>query len=291
MRSMTGCGRCTVQSADGWTMTVELRSVNHRFLDVACKLPRELSFLEDTVRKGIASGLKRGHVETYVTVARDGGSDKTVTVDDRLAERYVAAARRIAEAAGAQLTLNAADLLTLDGVVQVTDAALAEEDATALCREAVAGAVQRITQMRDIEGAALRDDLSEHLEKAAALRESILQRAPGVIESYRARLNARLEKLPIEPVDPARLAQEVAIMADRCAIDEELSRLQSHITQMSAFLNTEGEIGKKMDFLVQEMNREANTIGSKANDAGIAQCVVDLKSEIEKLREQIQNVE
>ena len=145
--------------------------------------------------------------------------------------------------------------------------------------------------MRDREGAHLKEDLRDHLDAAALLREKILERAPKVVSEYREKLEIRLNSLLTDGVEPQRLAQEVAILADRCAIDEELARLNSHFNQMRQYLEAEGEIGKKMDFLIQEMNREANTIGSKAQDGQIAQWVVDLKSEIEKLREQIQNVE
>ena len=145
--------------------------------------------------------------------------------------------------------------------------------------------------MRETEGAHLREDLRKHLDAAASLREQILARAPYVVSEYREKLEARLKALLSETPDPQRIATEVAIIADRCAIDEELARLESHIRQFIVYLDEKDEIGKKMDFLVQEMNREANTIGSKASDASIAQNVVDLKSEIEKLREQIQNVE
>ena len=162
-------------------------------------------------------------------------------------------------------------------------------DALPFRREVTALAMQHLTDMRIREGAHLRDDLQVHLDAAAALREQIASRAPQVVEEYRLRLTERLARLPIEPVDPARLAQEVALMADKCAIDEELSRLESHIAQMHVYLDVSGETGKKMDFLIQEMNREANTIGSKCSDAQMAQNVVNLKSEIEKMREQIQN--
>ena len=165
-----------------------------------------------------------------------------------------------------------------------------DEDAvSALCADALSGAIAQLDDMRLREGENLRADLAEHLDNVAALREKVVAYAPKVVEEYRARLTEKLAKLPIEPVDPARLAQEVALMADKCAIDEELSRLMSHITQLRRYLDMQGETGKKMDFLIQEMNRETNTIGSKCSDAAIAQCVVDMKSEIEKLREQIQN--
>lgn len=219
MQSMTGYGKETSRQGD-WEMTVELRAVNHRFLDLSMRLGRGLTFLEETIRKTLAP-LCRGHVDVQLTLRRISGSDSDVTVDETLAAAYMQAAN----------TLHA----------------------------------------------------------AAALREQIASRAPQVVEEYRLRLTERLARLPIEPVDPARLAQEVALMADKCAIDEELSRLESHIAQMHVYLDVSGETGKKMDFLIQEMNREANTIGSKCSDAQMAQNVVNLKSEIEKMREQIQN--
>lgn len=203
--------------------------------------------------------------------------------------RTCKAAKTLQTATGAVNDLTVSRLMQLDGVTTVTERALDEEALTAQCREVTALAMQHLTDMRIREGTHLRDDLQVHLDAAAALREQIASRAPQVVEEYRLRLTERLARLPIEPVDPARLAQEVALMADKCAIDEELSRLESHIAQMHVYLDVSGETGKKMDFLIQEMNREANTIGSKCSDAQMAQNVVNLKSEIEKMREQIQN--
>lgn len=287
MQSMTGYGRETSRQGD-WEMTVELRAVNHRFLDLPIRLPKGLTFLEDTLRKSLAS-LCRGHVDVQLTLRRISGSASDVSVDEALAAAYVRAAQALCASTGAENDLTVSRLLQMDGVTSVTESALDEELLTALCADTARQAAAHLTDMRLREGENLRLDLQEHLQNAAALREQILVYAPQVVEEYRQRLVERLARLPIEPVDPARLAQEVALMADKCAIDEELSRLQSHIIQMSSYLDAQGETGKKMDFLIQEMNREANTIGSKCSDARIAQCVVNLKSEIEKLREQIQN--
>ena len=287
MRSMTGYGKCQMQR-DTWEVTVELRAVNHRYLDVAMRLPRNLLFLEDGVRKGLQS-LVRGHVDVYLTVRQTEGAGRVVEADTALAASYVAAAKAIREVTGAADDLTIAQLLKLEGVTTLTEAAMDEEAVSSLCADALSGAIAQLDDMRLREGENLRADLSEHLDKVAALREQVVVYAPKVVEEYRARLTDKLAKLPIEPVDPARLAQEVALMADKCAIDEELSRLMSHITQLRRYLDMQGETGKKMDFLIQEMNRETNTIGSKCSDAAIAQCVVDMKSEIEKLREQIQN--
>ena len=287
MRSMTGYGKCQLQR-DTWEVTVELRAVNHRYLDVAMRLPRNLLFLEDGVRKGLQA-LVRGHVDVYLTVRQTEGAGRVVEADTALAASYVAAAKAIREVTGAADDLTISRLLKLEGVTTLTEAAMDEEAVAALCTEALDGAIAQLDDMRLREGENLRADLAEHLDNVAALREKVVAYAPKVVEEYRARLTEKLAKLPIEPVDPARLAQKVALMADKCAIDEELSRLNSHITQLRRYLDMQGETGKKMDFLIQEMNRETNTIGSKCSDAAIAQCVVDMKSEIEKLREQIQN--
>ena len=240
------------------------------------------------MRKALTA-LTRGHVDVYITVRQTEGATRQVETDAALAAAYLEAARAIEAATGAANDLTVTRLMAMDGVTTVTEAAMDEEAVSTLCQEAMQGAIAQLDEMRLREGENLRADLSEHLDKAAALREQIIGYAPHVVEEYRQRLLDRLGKLPVEPVDPARLAQEVALIADKCAIDEELSRLDSHIRQLRRYLDMTGETGKKMDFLIQEMNREANTIGSKCSDADIAQCVVDLKSEIEKLREQIQN--
>ena len=211
--------------------------------------------------------------------------------DPELAVLYVQAANQIAAATGVLNDVTVCRLMQQDGVITLTEADMDEETVTAACAEAVGAAAAQVIQMRDKEGIHLKEDLRTHLYAAAALRGKICERAPLVVDEYREKLEARLKQLVTDGVEPQRLAQEIAIAADRCAIDEELARLESHIRQMGQYLETEGEIGKKMDFLIQEMNREANTIGSKASDTVIAQHVVDLKSEIEKLREQIQNVE
>ena len=290
MRSMTGCGSGKVQQ-DGWEVTVDLKTVNHRFLDIGMRLPRNLSFLEQTVRDTIGRKISRGHADVYLTVKRTDISAIDVACDTDLAGLYLGAAEQIAQKTGAENDMTVSSLMKMDGVLTLNDREMDEETVASICREATEIAAAQLVQMREREGMHLKGDLQNHLDAADALREMIMKRAPMVVEEYKDKLETRLKNLLTETVDPQRLAQEVAIIADRCAIDEELARLDSHIRQMRKYLENEGEIGKKMDFLIQEMNREANTIGSKASDAAIAQHVVDLKSEIEKLREQIQNVE
>lgn len=290
MRSMTGYGSGkTVKQ--GWEVTVDLKTVNHRFLDMSLRLPRNLAFLEQTVRDQISQRIRRGHVDVFLTVTKPAGSSSQVESDPELAVLYFRAAEQIADKTGLPNDMSVSRLMQQEGVVTLTEAEMDEETVAAACAEAAGAAVGQVLKMREKEGNHLQSDLKTHLEAAAELREQICKRAPLVVAEYREKLEARLKQLLADDVDPQRLAQETALIADRCAIDEELSRLDSHIRQMNQYLEATGEIGKKMDFLIQEMNREANTIGSKASDAATAQNVVDLKSEIEKLREQIQNVE
>ena len=290
MRSMTGCGTGRIRK-DGWEVTAEIRTVNHRFLDISLRLPRNLVFLEQAIRSGISARIRRGHADVFMTVRNTETSSVQVEADFDLAAHYLKIASELAEKTGTENDMTVSRVLRMEGVTTVMEREMDQETVSALCAEAVDRAMDQVVMMREREGENLREDLRIHLDAAADLREKILRRAPGVVTEYREKLETRLKALGAEGIDPQRLAQEVAITADRCAIDEELSRLQSHIGQMSGYLDAPEEIGKKMDFLIQEMNREANTIGSKASDAEIAQYVVDLKSEIEKLREQIQNVE
>ena len=290
MHSMTGCGSGKVLR-DGWEVTVDLKTVNHRFLDIGMRLPRNLSFLEQRVRECLGHKISRGHADVFLTVKRTDDSALDVECDAELASRYLAAAVQLANETGVDNDLTVTRLMKMEGVLTLNEREMDEELVSSICTEATTIAAEQLVQMREREGTHLKEDLKYHLDAADSLREKILIRAPKVVDEYREKLENRLKNLLTDTVEPQRLAQEVAIIADRCAIDEELSRLDSHIRQMRKYLESEGEIGKKMDFLIQEMNREANTIGSKASDAAIAQHVVDLKSEIEKLREQIQNVE
>ena len=290
MQSMTGVGAGKA-ARDGWEVSAELKTVNHRFLDVNLRLPRNLSFLEPVAREKISGSLTRGHVEVYLNVVNTASGSREVVTDLALAAAYARAAAEIGETTGIREPIGIRDLMDLEGVVTLTEREMDQELVAELCREALDEATKHVNRTRALEGVHLKEDLKIHLDLGAGLREKILERAPAVVTDYRSRLESRLAQLGSSGVDPQRLAQEVALMADRCAIDEELARLDSHIRQMNRYLETEEPVGKKMDFLIQEMNREANTIGSKASDADIAQTVVNLKSEIEKMREQIQNVE
>ncbi len=291
MKSMTGYGKGVV-SKDGRELTVELKSVNHRFLDVSMRLPRVLSCIEDTLRTTIAARLVRGHVDVFVNYRNTRDDAKTVRIDNTLLCAYVTAAK----AANSVLALQ--DDLTLSNVLRlpdVTEIIPSDEDADALialAKDAANLALDALIEMRIAEGERLKTALTAGVNAMDAYREEILARAPFVAEEYRKKLNERIEAvLSDTEIDRARLATEVALFADRCCIDEELVRLKSHIAQFRAYLDASEPVGRNMDFIVQEMNRECNTIGSKANDAALTKSVLACKAEIEKLREQIQNVE
>jgi uncharacterized protein (TIGR00255 family) len=291
---MTGYGRRQV-SRDGREITVEIKTVNHRFLDLSCRLPRALSFAEDAVRKQIGQTLRRGHAAVNVNYLNLRQDAREVRLDEGLVLQYREAllnARQIARNERSSIRdENVEWILQQPDVLQVTVKEEDQEAVLALLVEALDEALSDLTAMREKEGDALKADLTMHLNETARLRDEIAGLAPKVPIIYQEKLQARIKELGVKELDEQRLAQEVALMADRCAIDEELSRLESHIGQMRQALEAEGETGRRLDFLTQELNREVNTIGSKASDAEITKLVVAAKTEIEKLREQVQNVE
>ena len=290
MESMTGYGRASARQ-DGREITVEMKAVNHRFLDVAFRAPKNLAFLEEPLRSLLTkSGVKRGHVDISITYQNLREDAKTTLVDEAALRSFTDALKEQNGLLEGFRQATVAEILQLSDAITVKQTDEDIEAVTALALEAAGGAVISLIAMRRIEGNALKSDLLSNLSELAALRDKIALRAPEVPGEYRKRLEARLAEWALSETDPQRVAQEVAIMADRCAIDEELSRLVSHIAQFTATVETAQEAGKKLDFLLQEMNREVNTIGSKASDAEIAQCVVAAKCIVEKLREQVQNV-
>ena len=288
---MTGYGRCQAVE-DGREMTVEVKSVNHRFLDLSCRLGRNLMFLDDAMRAGVGAKLARGHVDVFVSYANHREDAREVRVDTALALAYQQGFKALAGALGeAGKMPSLTDYAHLPDVLSVQEREEDQDAVRALFERALAGALDALIAMREREGERLRGDVLEKLDALGALREKIAERAPGVVEDYRERLSQRLAQMLSGEIDEARLATEVAIFADRAAIDEELVRLGSHIAQVRETVELAEPVGRKLDFLVQELGREVNTIGSKAQDTEIAQCVVQAKGEIEKLREQVQNIE
>ena len=289
--SMTGFGRATVAS-DGREITIELKSVNHRYLDLAFRMPRHIGFIEDVLRQLLTGQLSRGHVDIFVNYRNTRTDARAVVIDEALMGAYLSAARK----AAAQYELR--DDITLSAAMRfpdVTDVIEAEEDrdaVAALAREAALRAVTAMKRMRAGEGERLCNDLLNRVTTVESIAGKIDVRAPFVVEEYRTKLSERIESMlgGVE-VDRTRLATEVALFADKASINEELVRLASHITEMRKVLGADEAAGRRLDFIVQEMNREFNTIGSKANDAEITSLVIAGKGEIEKIREHVQNIE
>lgn len=290
MYSMTGFGKGTAQS-DGREITVELKSVNNRFLDIGMRLPRQISFLEDAIRSGIGAGISRGHIDVYVNYRNDRTDARSVRVDEKIALAYFEAARSL-EKYGIENDITASSVLRLPDVTEIVNADEDMDAVLALTGEAVKAAVNNLRAMRLSEGERLKKDLAEHEGALKNILAGIEERAPFVPAEYREKLYARIaEAVSDTELDRARLATEVALFADHAAIDEEIARMKSHFAHFDALLEDEEPTGRKFDFLVQEMNRECNTIGSKANDSVLTDLVLAAKAEIEKLREQIQNIE
>lgn len=291
IRSMTGYGKKDSTSKKA-VVTVEIRSVNHRFLEVAVRIPRSLTHLEDPVRKAVQQRCLRGRVDVSVSVHSAGGSSKTVQIDQALAKQYHSALTKL------QKTLKlrgAVDLSVLAGfrdILSVSDEPVDAGHLTKTVLRALGGALTDLEKMRRREGDALVEDLTLHLEAIREAKTAISEKAPALAKSAFERMKSRIETLlQAELPDPARLQQELAVFADRSDISEELVRLESHMLQFEETLQSQESVGKTLEFLLQEMGREVNTIGSKANDAVIAALVVRMKAELEKLREQVQNVE
>ncbi len=296
-RSMTGYGRAQ-RLEDGRDVLVEIRAVNHRYYEFSARLPRTCLYLEEKLKGFLNGRIGRGKVEVSVTITRPDGKDAQIAVNRSVAEGYVNALRMLNEELGENgglwlnddLTLNS--LLRLPDVFTVTKEQEDENAVWSVVSAAAAQALDSFVNMRQAEGERLAADLSVKLDGLEAMLRQVESIEPGVAESYRQRLYAKLTELLADTnIDEQRILTETAIFAEKTAIDEETVRLHSHIAQFRTLLQAEEPIGRKLDFLVQEMNREVNTIGSKAQDLGITRLVVDMKSEIEKIREQIQNIE
>lgn len=295
VRSMTGYGRKEAEKG-ALRVTVEIRSVNHRFSDILVRLPKAWTMLEDSVRKQVASFVRRGRVD--VAIALEGEAAETrseVEIDWHLANQFVQIAREMGERFSLETPLTPKDLLLLPGVVHTKDGKEhADKDTGDWILDAVRAAAEDLLAMKQAEGTQLQMDLSKRLSQIREWVSQLQELVPQASEEYRKRLQQRmadmLNQVSVE-LDPQRIVQEVAIFAERSDISEEVTRLQSHCLQFSEQLGRDDAIGRGLDFLLQEMNREANTIASKANHLHIQHLAVDIKTELEKMREQVQNIE
>lgn len=291
VKSMTGYGSAKGQ-AEGLEISVELKSVNNRFLDTAVRLPRSFLFAEDAVKSAVQSHISRGKVDVFVTVDSASAGNMTVKVNEPLLRGYIDALRHISEEYSLENDLSALSVSRFPDVLSVEKS---DMDA-----EAIAAAIVSVTEqalcdfdaMRLREGEKLRDDVLNRLDTVDTLVSAVEREAPNTVAKYRSRLEQKMtEVLGTAGIDESRILAEAAIFADHIAVDEETVRLRSHMSQLRTMINGSAPTGKRIDFLMQEFNREANTIGSKCQNSDIAHIVVDLKSEIEKIREQIQNIE
>ncbi len=291
MYSMTGYGRSSVER-DGRQLTIELKSVNHRFLDISFRMPRSFNFLEDAMRRQIGAALSRGHVDLFVTYRNMREDSKLVTVDEALLAAYMKAFDRVEADTGLRDDRSLSIAARLPEVMAVTEADEDQDALRSLTEEALGAALEQMRGMRAREGEALRADIADRLDRLEEMTRRIEERYPDTVTEYRQKLETRVrELLSGATVEEQRLLQEVAIMADRSAIAEETVRLHSHFQQIRGFMAASEPTGRKLDFIVQELNREANTISSKSQDVVITNLVVEAKAEIEKIREQVQNVE
>ncbi|MBR0368089.1 MAG: YicC family protein [Clostridia bacterium] len=290
MQSMTGYGRgdCEI---DGRQMTIELKSVNHRFLDLAFRMPRNLMFVEDAARRAIGARLSRGHVDVFVTYRNLRADAKTVIADRALFEVYAKALEGL-KYVGVMDDRSLMTIAKMPDVLVVTEAEEDRDAVTDLMLRAMNAALDQLVAMRAREGEAMKRDLIDKVDEIERITGEIEARYPQTVSAYRERLRAAVKELLADTeVDEARLLTEVALMADRSAIAEEIVRLKSHVSQLRKLFEDQKPIGRRIDFIVQELNREVNTISSKSQDIPITRLAVDMKAEIEKLREQLQNVE
>ena len=288
---MTGYGRA-VETVNGREFTVELRSVNNRYLDCSVRQPRMLSFAEDAVKQAVKASVSRGKVDVFITVRSEAGDEVQVTLNKSVLQSYLAAMHQMVDEFGVADDISVSAVSRLPEVFVIEKPQVDEEQLMADLMGVVTKALEGYDAMRRTEGEALDRDLRSRGETILSLVSQVEEGNGKTVTDYRARLEAKLrEVLANTSIDESRILTEAAIFADKVAVDEETVRLRSHLKQMNTMLSTGGAVGRKLDFLLQEMNREANTIGSKCTDVALARIVVDIKAELEKIREQTQNIE
>ena len=288
---MTGYGRA-VETVNGREFTVELRSVNNRYLDCTVKLPRSLSFAEETVKQAVKSSISRGKVDVFISVRSEGAADVKVTLNAAMVEGYIAAMKQMVTDFGVQDDISVSLLSRMNDVFSVEKPEVDEEQLLSDLMGVVNKALESYDAMRCTEGKALENDLRSRGNTILSLVSQVEAGNGQTVIDYRTRLYNKLkEVLAATTIDESRILTEAAIFADKVCVDEETVRLRSHLEQMNTMLTNGGAIGRKLDFLLQEMNRESNTIGSKCTDVRLARIVVDIKAELEKIREQTQNIE
>ena len=291
VKSMTGYGRA-VETVNGREFTVEIRSVNNRYLDCTVKLPRSFSFAEEAVKAAVKAAVSRGKVDVYISVRSETEADVQVTLNKPVLEGYLAAMRQMVEEYGVKDDISVSSLSRMNDIFVVDKPKADEDQLKADLLSVVDKALMAYDAMRVTEGLALENDLRSRANTILELVAQVEEQNPRTVSEYRKRLEEKMrEVLESKSIDESRILTEAAIFADKVAVDEETVRLRSHLEQMDEMLRGNGGIGRKLDFLLQEMNREANTTGSKCSDVKVARIVVYIKAELEKIREQTQNIE
>lgn len=291
LKSMTGFGRAQ-KEIDGYVITVELKSVNHRYFEFSSRVPRQYGFLDEKLKSYINGKVSRGKIECYVTIEALNTDTADVVVNHTLATAYVNALKEIAETYELKDDFGASTISRFPEVLVVRKSDEDEEKLWGYVQEVCSEAIDKFVAMREVEGSKMKDDIYSRGQFILDCVSYIEERSPQTVKEYNDKLVERVHELLGDvSLDESRILQEVAVYADKVAVAEETVRLRSHIEQLNTFISSDEPVGRKMDFLVQEINRETNTIGSKANDVDIARKVVDIKAEVEKIREQIQNIE
>ena len=291
VRSMTGYGKGFAENEDA-RVTIEMKSVNHRYLDLNIKLPKKLNFLESQVRNKISESIFRGKVDVYITLNEHSDACYQVSVNDAIALKYYESISAMAEKLGIDNDMKASSISRLPDVIELEEVEADEDSLKILVNEALDACLSQFIEARIAEGNRLEKDLIAKMDEMLVLVDKLEQRSPKIIEEYRTRLTAKVNELLADShIDEGRIAQEVVIYADKICIDEEMVRLKSHVAETKSVFDLDKEVGRKLDFLAQELNREANTILSKSTDVEIADIGITLKTLIEKVREQIQNIE
>lgn len=291
IKSMTGFGRCEV-AENNRKFTVEMKSVNHRYLDVNIKMPKKLNFFESAIRAELKNYISRGKVDLFISYEDYTENHASIRYNRELAAEYRKYLRQMGEEFGLEDDVRVSTLSRYSEVFTMEEQNVDEEELWKELQRAIRGAAEGFVQTRVVEGEHLRDDLIQKLDGMLELVDFIAERSPRIVQEYRQKLEERVKELLGDAqVDESRLLTEVTIFADKVCVDEELVRLRSHIETTKSTLQEGGSIGRKLDFIAQEMNREANTTLSKSNDLEVSNCAIELKTEIEKVREQIQNIE
>ena len=290
IKSMTGYGKGNI-SENLRNYQVEIKSVNHRYLDISVKMPRVLSYLEDEVKKVISSKAKRGKIDVFITFENNSAEGKEIKINNEIAKIYIEQLRNLAKEENISANIEVTEISKYPDVLSIQNTQDDEQIKKELIKVTEI-ATDKLVQMRQIEGNKMAEDLLQRIQNIKQKVEKISALSTGLIEEYVVKLEGRIKEiLKNQEIDGSRLAQEVVIYADKCSIEEEVTRLNSHISQFEKLLSSDDAIGKKLDFIIQEMNRETNTIGSKANNLEITNGVIDIKTEIENIREQVQNIE